>query len=135
MEENKSVGIDTRPVWEKLQDKAEDLQEKVARYFEDRNDENGDKPPILKSPQQPTAEEVERHQTTHTPLCSMVSLLQRSTRRTEEPSPSEDESQLGARRGQQPNGTHKGLDGLYVLARKEGQIQGGKGESTTSGCY
>ena len=62
-----TVDTDARPVWEELQDKAEKLEEKVARYFEDKNDEDGNKPPVVKAPQQPTAEEWERHQVTHTP--------------------------------------------------------------------
>ena len=50
-----------------LQRKVEELNERVARYFEDENDNQGDKPPVIKSPQQPTVEEWEKHQTTHTP--------------------------------------------------------------------
>ena len=33
-----TVDIDTRPVWEKLQNKMEDLAVRVARHFEDNND-------------------------------------------------------------------------------------------------
>lgn len=65
--ENKVIDTDTRPVWEKMQDQVEELQKKVARHFEDRNDQSGQSPPIVKSPQQPTAEEWEKHQVTHTP--------------------------------------------------------------------
>ena len=42
---------------QELQEKIEELQKKVARHFEDGNDEAGYSPPIVKSPQQPTAEE------------------------------------------------------------------------------
>ena len=60
MEDSKvTVDIDTRPTWEKMQDKVEDLMGTVARYFEGKNDENGDKPPILTSPKQRIAEEYE----------------------------------------------------------------------------
>ena len=96
--EKEMADTDTRPVWEKMQDKVEDLSGRVARHFEDRNDGHGDGPPIVKSPQQPTAEEWARHQTTHT-LCSMVQSLQCSKGREKRPSTTETEGQLGARRG------------------------------------
>ena len=44
-----------------LQEKIEELQKKVARHFEDGSDEAGQSPPIVKSPQQPTAAECEKH--------------------------------------------------------------------------
>ena len=62
--------IDTRPAWEQLQDKAEELTKKVARHFEDQNDAEGENNPFVKPPPQPTAEEWERHQTTHTPYAA-----------------------------------------------------------------
>ena len=70
VEEGKVIDTEARPVWEKLLDKAEDLQEKVVRHFEDKNDENGVKPSIIKSSQQFTADEWEKHQTIHTPYVS-----------------------------------------------------------------
>ena len=62
--------IDTRPAWDKLQDKAEELTKKVARHLEDQNDAQGENNPFVKPPTQPTAEEWERHQTTHTPYAA-----------------------------------------------------------------
>ena len=65
--EEKVVDIDMRPVWEKMQDKVEDLATKVTRHFEDNNDRTGWQPPMVKTPAQPTREEWFRHQLIHTP--------------------------------------------------------------------
>ena len=61
------VNIDTRPVWEKMYDQVEDLNVRVARHFEDANDNTGWQPPMVNPPQQPTRQEWLRHQLTHTP--------------------------------------------------------------------
>ena len=61
---------DIRPAWDKLQDKAEELTKQVARHFEDQNDVEGGNNPFVNLPTQPTAEEWERHQTTHTPYAA-----------------------------------------------------------------
>ena len=53
-----------------MQRHVEELQQKVARYFEDQNDAEGEENPNVKPPSQPTAEEWERHQTTHTPYAA-----------------------------------------------------------------
>ena len=52
---------------QKLQENVEELHRRLARHFEDGNEEAGDKPPIVKFPKQPTVEEWEKHKTTHTP--------------------------------------------------------------------
>ena len=69
-EEVKEVDIDKRPVWEKMQDEMEDLTVRVARHFEDTNDQTGWHPPMIRSPLQPTKEEWLRHQLTHTPFAA-----------------------------------------------------------------
>ena len=56
--------------WQEIQDKVEDLNVRVAQHFEDKNDQNGWAPPMIKTPPQPTREERLRHQTTHTPYAS-----------------------------------------------------------------
>ena len=61
------IDTDTRPVWEKMQEKIKRLSEKVAIHFEDRNENESRKQPIVKAPLQPTKEEIEQHQTTHIP--------------------------------------------------------------------
>ena len=50
VEEKKEVDTDTRPNWEKMQDKVEDLIGRAARHFEDNNDRRGDGPPIVTAP-------------------------------------------------------------------------------------
>lgn len=52
--------------WQEVQDKVEDLNVRVARHFEDANDAEAWKPPMVKTPLQPTKEEWLRHQLTHT---------------------------------------------------------------------
>ena len=49
----KIVDTDTRPVWEKMAAKMEDIHVRVARHFEDENDGNQWKPPMVKFPLQP----------------------------------------------------------------------------------
>ena len=75
-EQEATIDTDTRPTWEKLeaesdskeqhewqdvQEKVEDLNVRLARHFEDTNDNSGWNPPMVKSPQQPTKEEWMRH--------------------------------------------------------------------------
>ena len=64
----KVVDTDTRPVWEKMAEKMEDITVRVARHFEDENDQTKWKTPMIKAPQQPTEDEWMRHQLTHTPF-------------------------------------------------------------------
>ena len=52
--------------WQEVQNKVEDLNVRMARYFEDANDAEAWKPPMIKTPLQPTKEEWMRHQLTHT---------------------------------------------------------------------
>lgn len=64
------VHTDVRTGWEKMRDKIEDLAVKVTRHFEDENDETGWKPPMVKSPTQPTQDEWMRHKLAHTPFAA-----------------------------------------------------------------
>ena len=59
-----------RADWEQLQDQMEDLNVRVARHFEDANDENKWQPPMIESPPQPTKEEWLQHQLIHTPYAA-----------------------------------------------------------------
>ena len=68
--EEKVADIDARPVWEKMDDHVKDLSIRVARHFEDKNDEIGWKPPMIKTPPQPTHDEWLGHQLTHTPFAA-----------------------------------------------------------------
>ena len=45
----------------------DDLNVRVARHFEDANEDGKWKPPMVKSPLQPSREEWLQHQLTHTP--------------------------------------------------------------------
>ena len=65
-EEQDPVDIDRKPVWEELQNKMEDLAVRVARHFEDGNDNRNWQPPMVAQPLQPTKDEWLRHQLTHT---------------------------------------------------------------------
>ena len=56
-----------KPNWEEIQDQVDDLNVRVARHFEDSNDADDWKIPMVKSPLQPTKEEWLQHQLTHTP--------------------------------------------------------------------
>ena len=88
--EEVTIDIDTRPVWEKLQDKIEELTKKVARHFEDQNEREGCQPPMIRAPRQPTAEEWEKHQVTHTPYeswcphCNAARVVRRDHARIKE---------------------------------------------------
>ena len=50
-----------------MEPKVEELQRRVAEHFEDANDKQVDGPLITRAQRQPTREEWEVHQTTHTP--------------------------------------------------------------------
>lgn len=63
-------GSDEQKEWQDVHDTVEDLNVRLARHFEDRNDNNAWDPPMIKSPPQPTKEEWMRHQLTHTPYAS-----------------------------------------------------------------
>ena len=62
--EQRVINTDTRPVWEKMQDEVEEFTDRVARYFDDANEQTGRQPPTIKAPQQPTKKEIEQHQPT-----------------------------------------------------------------------
>ena len=68
--EGEVIDTDTRPIWEKMQDKVEELADQVTRHFEDDNGRDGRKPPVIKAPLQPTREQFEQHQATHTPYAA-----------------------------------------------------------------
>ena len=55
---------------DKLKKHVEDLSRRVAQHFEDEHEKQAVSPPLIKAPQQPTREEWEQHQTTHTPYKS-----------------------------------------------------------------
>ena len=67
--------------WEKH---VEDLSRRVAQHFEDEHEKQAVSPPLIKAPQQPTREEWEQHQTTHTPYrswcphCAAARLVRRN---------------------------------------------------------
>ena len=67
---DKVIDTDTRLVWEKewehVENKVEDLNVRLARHFEDNNDVGSWRPPMVASPVQPTKEEWQKHQLTHT---------------------------------------------------------------------
>ena len=53
--------------WKQLHERVEDLNVRVSTHFEDTNDGDAWKPPMVKSPPQSTHEELLQHQLTHTP--------------------------------------------------------------------
>ena len=60
-----------RETIERLEEKYQELKDKVEEQLDDENAQSYRQPPIVKAPQQPIAEEFERHQTTHT-LCALM---------------------------------------------------------------
>ena len=63
------IGGETETM-EQLEKKYQDLKDKVEEYLDDENGKGCRQPPIVKTPPQPTKEEFERHQITHTPYAS-----------------------------------------------------------------
>ena len=55
-----------REQWEAMTEKVDDMTRRVADYFDDDNAQDVKSPPMVKAPVQPTREEYERHQNTHT---------------------------------------------------------------------
>ena len=53
--------------WAAMEAKVEDLQKRLAEHFEDANEQHEQNPPMIRAFRQPTEEEWNRHQTTHTP--------------------------------------------------------------------
>ena len=53
--------------WKRVQDQVDDLNERVARRFEDANDDDKWNPPLVKSPPQFAREQRLQHQLIHTP--------------------------------------------------------------------
>ena len=53
--------------WEKLAQKYEALESKVAEYFDNEDKTRGETPPVIPFPPGMDKEEWEAHQTTHTP--------------------------------------------------------------------
>ena len=103
---------------EALQRKVEELNERVARYFEDENDNQGDKPPIIKSPP-PTTDGRGVGETSNDShiLRAMVSTLQGGERRKARRPEKETESPHSERRGCGSVRTIENVHGLYVFAR------------------
>ena len=58
---------DEHKQWQEIQNRVEDLNVRVARQFEDANDNTGWSPPMIRPPPQPTKNEWLQHQLTHTP--------------------------------------------------------------------
>ena len=56
--------------WRQVQRQVDDLNVRVARHFEDSNDNRGWQPPMVATPLQPTRDEWLRHQLTHTPYAA-----------------------------------------------------------------
>ena len=52
--------------WSEVEEKVEELQRRVAEHFENENDKERAGPPMVRAPNQPTREQWNRHQTTHT---------------------------------------------------------------------
>ena len=52
---------------EQLDQKYQQLKNKIEEYFDDEHGKEYKQPPVVKTPPQPTREEFERHQATHTP--------------------------------------------------------------------
>ena len=55
---------------EQMEEKYQELKNKMEEYFDDENGKNCKETPMVKSQSQPTKEEYERHQTTHTPYAA-----------------------------------------------------------------
>ena len=59
---------DDQKQWTDVAKKIKELETKLAEHFDDDNGNNGQSPPIIKAPTNPTQEEWDIHQTTHTPF-------------------------------------------------------------------
>ena len=68
-ENNQEEGLEDgiRETIESSEEKYQELKDQVEEHLDDENAQSYRQPPIAKAPQQPTAEEFERHQITHTP--------------------------------------------------------------------
>ena len=64
-EGNKAVEDESNK-WEELANKYEKLAEKVSEQLEDENDEIAHEPPAIKIPSQPTRDQWDMRQITHT---------------------------------------------------------------------
>ena len=56
--------------WKVVAEKADDIARRTVEYFDDDNGKEAQPPPMIKAPRQPTREEYERHQATHTPYAA-----------------------------------------------------------------
>ena len=63
-------GEEQNQAWQVVLEKVHGLTKEVAEYIDDGNARATRLPPMMKAPQQPTREEHERHQTTHTPYAA-----------------------------------------------------------------
>ena len=70
VEADDAEGMKEQQSWDQLQEHVEVLNVRVARHFEDKNEENQWKPPMVKSSPQPTKEEWLQHQLIHTPYAA-----------------------------------------------------------------
>ena len=86
-EECEETGGDEQDELEKLNEKNQQLKDQMEEYFDDGHGEPQKVPPMLKTPPQPTREEFERHQTTHTPYAPWCKhcLAARATRTQQPP--------------------------------------------------
>ena len=82
VKEVEDKGIDHEQ-WLDLVKKVEEPETRLAEQFDDSNGQVGHSPPIVKAPVNPTQEEWEQHQTTHT-LRGVVQALCGSTKREKE---------------------------------------------------
>ena len=53
--------------WEKMAEKMEELETRVAEQFEKENEQDAREAFVIKAPVKPTQEQWERHQATHAP--------------------------------------------------------------------
>ena len=70
-----TMDTDTRPIWEKVQDKTEELTTKVARYFEDKNDAEGESNPIVNPPHTTNGRRMGEAPNHAYTICCLVSAL------------------------------------------------------------
>ena len=73
--------------WDVVAEKVDGVTRRVAEYLDDDNAQNVESPPVVKAPTQPTRDEYERHQTTHT----VHALVQALCRRPSSENPTSEE--------------------------------------------
>ena len=117
---------------EELNGKYEDLKKKMEEFFDDDNARDYRTPPMVKSHVQPTREEYERHQTTHTPYAAWCKHCV-AARAVRHGHPSKGRKAIIVPDIETGKGAHESINRVHVPTRTCRQTQGRHVQPTTSG--